>query len=589
MELALSNSWGLLGLLAIPVIIAIHFLQRRSRSYIVSTLFLVPVNSMQARSGSRFQFWRNSASFWMQLLAALLLTWILAQPRWVAADFRQRVVIIYDSSVSMQAFDSEVEEGLRDIVDRVGRLSQRTEWVLLPSDAREGLLYRGVEAADFLGAALSYQPEAGKHSLEAAFRMAAQLDAEGQQRVILLTDHIPESVPGSVELFAVGHSVPNVGFSGLRVESRDGVPVWRASVRNYEDQPVHLNWQLKVGDQAPVQATLDLAARGTKVLTSGFPQEADLAVTLQLPDDAFALDNQIMILQPTRKEVKHVLSASSDFVDQFSPIINSVTQATLKTDAEDAHFLWVAGSEKGLSFEGVPYTVQFAAQDAENLSRVQGFYTVERDPLMDGLNWNSLVYSPLSESISLRENERVLLWHDQQPLISIRERAIGRDLYFNFDPLRSNALQLPGFLILINRFVTDGEATLPLAYRANFEGNQSLGFERLQLEREDRLELFDRSVSDEGRAIVHGHIERAPVTATRLVATLNDAPLLEASVFFAETTEADFSNAASVNTLTEKNRALVENNSREDFLTPVWLFLLVTVLLLNWYFCSKGR
>lgn len=589
MELTLSNPWGLLGLLAIPVVIAIHFLQRRSRSYVVSTLFLVPVNPMEARSGSRFQFWRNSASFWMQILAVLLLTWILAQPRWIAADFRQRVVLIYDSSVSMQAFEAEVDAGLAEMVDDLERMSRRNEWILLPSNLREGMIYRGVDAGAFLEEAKRYRPEAGQHSLEGVLRFASEIGSGGQQRVIFLTDHIPESLPGSVELYAVGRSLDNVGFSGLRVESREGLPMWRASVRNYGGQAVSLQWQLSAGDAVPVTANLELLPRSTKVLTSRFPDDSDLAVALQLPDDAFAPDNRITVFQPKRKEVRHVLSGSAEFAEILSPVIESVAETSLGTEADEAHFIWTSGPDRmGVSHEA-RYTVQFAQQSADDPNRVQGFYAVESDPLMDGLNWNSLVYSPLAGAFEIGEDERALLWHDEVPLILIRDRIDGRDLFFNFDPLRSNALRLPGFLILLNRFVAEGEGTLPLASRENFEGNQSLGFERLTLDRSDQIALRDLSAEEVATQIPMGRVVRAPVMATELEATLNGEPLLEASVFFAETTEADFSAAASANNLVEKNRELIENNSREDFLTPVWLILLAVALLLNWYFCSKGR
>ncbi|MGJ8641571.1 MAG: BatA domain-containing protein [Opitutaceae bacterium] len=588
MELTLSNPWGLLGLLAIPVIIAIHFLQRRSRTYVISTLFLVPQSPMQARSGSRFQFWRNSVSFWMQILAALLLTWLLVQPRWIAADFRQRVVVIYDSSVSMQAFPEAVESGLKEIVEAMTSISKRNEWILLPSEMRDGVLYRGDDADAFIEQAMTYVPSAGQHSLDTAFRLAAELGSDGVQRVIFLTDHINEVPPG-VELVAIGLPLENVGFSGLSIETRDGVPMWRASVRNYGTQAKQLTWQLMVDGGLPVEATLDIPAGSTKVLTSRFPEAADAAVQLQLPDDAFKPDNRITIFQPQRKSVNHVMKEIGAFTERLLPVVESVAGSALATVPDGAHFIWSRiGSVDGANSEA-PFTVQFAQQDPDNLKRMQGFYTVESDPLMDGLNWNSLVYCPLDETRELQANERPLLWHDKVPLISIRERSNGRDLYFNFDPHVSNALRLPGFLVLLNRFVVEGEATLALPYRDNFEGNQSLGLEHLRLDSLDELKFVDSLDPSTDQSISRGQTVRAPILASTFSVELNDESFLEASVYFAETTEADFKNADSANALIEKSIELVKNNSREDFLAPVWLVLLAAVFLLNWYFIAKGR
>jgi len=88
----------------LPTLVIIHFLQRQSRRVEISTLFLLEREDVQSRAGRRLQRWRNSRLFWWQVLAVLLLAWLLSEPRWVEAGTLQRIALVLDSSLSMDAF-----------------------------------------------------------------------------------------------------------------------------------------------------------------------------------------------------------------------------------------------------------------------------------------------------------------------------------------------------------------------------------------------------------------------------------------------------------------------------------------------------
>jgi len=583
MQLTLSTPIGLLALLGIPLVAAIHFLQRRSRQLRVSTLFLVPEREMEARRGAQFQFWRSSLSFWLQILVVLLIAWMLAGPRWVASDYRQRVTVVYDASVSMQAFDEAAEGALGEMVRSVSRIFSRTEWILIPSDARLGPIYRGTESGAFLEAARGFEPESGTHAFDEAFRRAGELDEDGRGRTIFLTDHVPETIPYGVELLAVGEPTENVGFAGLSVEGTgDGGDRWRATVRNYGERAVTLQWTLRAGERPPVEATLEIAARSTKVLTSVFPDSSE-AVELRLPEDGFAPDNRIRFLRPEPKITRHAPRGGEGFTENVRRLVRSVSEASPTFVESGAHFAWVEGTGGATP---APYRIVFPSA-AETPRRLQGLYTVEPDPLTKGLNWNALTYAPTEAPLEAMPEDRVLIWHQSRPLLRLRERAGERALIFGFDPLQSNALRLPAFVVLLNRFVKQCEARLPVYERRNFEGGESLGFERLH--RPPGAELSFRTRSGEEPRIWKGGVVRAPITSGRIEAWLDGKPLLDGAVFFTEVREADLGEAATRESLRAANERMIRNNSREDFLTPLWLLLLGGALLAIWHFHSKGR
>ena len=128
--------------MGLPLLVVIHTLQQRSRSEVVSTLFLLEKLAPESRGGRTWDRWRTSRVFWLQALAVLLATWVLAEPRWVRGESAQTVVLVLDSAVSMEAFREEaVRAAEAKIAGSAGRAG-RTEWVVLTSDPRQPPLYR---------------------------------------------------------------------------------------------------------------------------------------------------------------------------------------------------------------------------------------------------------------------------------------------------------------------------------------------------------------------------------------------------------------------------------------------------------------
>src|SRR5215218_6938180 len=93
-----ANPAGLWLLLGVPAILAIHYLQQRAKVARTSTWFLIEKLAPDSARGRTWDRLRSSRALWLQLLAALLATWVLAEPRWVRAESSQTVVVILDAS-----------------------------------------------------------------------------------------------------------------------------------------------------------------------------------------------------------------------------------------------------------------------------------------------------------------------------------------------------------------------------------------------------------------------------------------------------------------------------------------------------------
>ena len=103
-----ANPLGLWALMGIPVIILIHFLQRKAMILPVSTLFLLEKTQREASTGRNFDRITHSIPLWMQILGVMLLAWLLAEPRFPMARSTQRIAIVVDSSASMAVFQEKM-------------------------------------------------------------------------------------------------------------------------------------------------------------------------------------------------------------------------------------------------------------------------------------------------------------------------------------------------------------------------------------------------------------------------------------------------------------------------------------------------
>ena len=101
--LVFANPLGLLALLALPAVVGLHLFRRRFTPRPVSATFLWAPMDRAAHAGRKPAPLHRSPSFWLELLAVLLLALVLAGPRGCGGGDVVHAVIILDGSASMSA------------------------------------------------------------------------------------------------------------------------------------------------------------------------------------------------------------------------------------------------------------------------------------------------------------------------------------------------------------------------------------------------------------------------------------------------------------------------------------------------------
>jgi hypothetical protein len=578
--------WCLLGL---PAVLAIHFLQRRSRREVVTTLFLLQQMRRESEIGNRFERLRSSIPLWLQLLMVLLFTWLLAGPRWLKKDAVQRIAIVLDASASMSTFRGDAESAVRHTLSTLLSPLARVELSLLSSDPGQPALYHGASQADLAAALPQWQPLLGVHDFTPSLRTARGLVGT-QGSIVLISDHLlAEALPFEAALVSIGHEVANVGWAGVTVEEKDDQLFWRALLRNYSAQPQDREWRAVSGGKTSAPAKLTLAPQESRTLSGPFPPEDELR--LSLTTDAFTFDDNLPLLRPKPKilglhvPALPVQDGSAELLELFGKFADT-RLATSAAEADVRGIVWPPSIALGADQDAIVFA---SPAKGESSAWLRGSIVAEAHPLIDGLNWQSLLVRE-GMIVPRDKRDRVLLWQADRPLISLRRTAAGaQQLFCHFDLLSSNARKLPALAVLLHRFLQTIRQEKIAPESANFDLRQRLTLAHLRGEKAAPLQLTTRTPSTTiSIPTAQAHLLRAPAQPGFFEVRQGDTLLLQGAAQFADAREAELQQAKPFQDLSKLKLVQTETTHEADTHWQLWLLLLLATLLGSWWW-SRDR
>lgn len=566
-ELTFGNPAGAWALLGLVVVAAIHLLQRQSRRVTVTTRFLLETLQPVSAHGRRIERIRNSLPLWLQLLIVLIATWILLQPRWLAPDTRQTVVVVLDSSLSMDAFREEIARRLSVELPLLAGAARATNWVVIESDPARPRLYAGPSLDGAMNAVEEWRPRLGSHDIEPVLRLANALAGRGGSVVFVSDREI--ALPSGIQWLGVGAPIPNVGWLGARVDDVG----WTALVRNHDSSPATRTWAVRdADDQIGPQTSVTLQGGETRKLSGLFPDQTD-RVTLELSPDRFDADDQLPIVRPAAKELGVAVRSG----DRLGPFLERLRSSLADAIAVDENpDLQLVEFDVSAALEIPSASMVFAADPEPRSKLLPGVVVAEDHPLVTNLSWQGLLVRD-SQLVRALDGDDVLLWHGDRPLIFLRGRGSDQSLVINFDVSQSNADRIPAFIVLLNRFVDRVRAEKVGFMRANFDVNQPLDV---------------ATTPDGSPPVIEGRDDgmlRAPERAGFFTVTEDGVARLEGSAQFADPREAEFHQAASGGSLAATASDLLEQNSRPSSLTPAFLLVLFGVVLGSWWAVERRK
>ena len=596
MSFFLANPWGLLALAAIPAIVAIHFLQEQSRRVRASTLFLLEHARPTSEKGFRIERFHNSLPFWMQLLAASALAWLLADPRWVRAEPRQTVAVVLDSSASMQAFRQESLEALAERLGSWEAVASRTDWHLLETGPRRPQLYAGQSLAKLRAAAEDrWQPVLGSHSFTDAIAAARALVPAGGGGVLLVTDRTAD-LPADVAVLSVAAAIDNVGFSGGRVEATASGHAWRVLITNHSSSAQTRELSMRAAGSggladgpplAPPQS-IELAAGQSRSFTAEWPADGPEQIVLALNEDRFSLDDTLPLVMPVLRQVRlanRLQGPAGELLEKMLSAADGVEQIDESSEADlvvdrlesaataDAVLVAVGSKVTETADETLPATA-LAEEAPETPGLDPAWVAAEDHPLVADLGWGSLLSGPAGdEPLSLSDTP--LLWKGGRPLAFLRSapRADGQrldTLVLNWDLTGSTASRTAAVVVLLARFVERVREGIPRSWAANVETGQAIPLPGGRQTRAPETPGFFT----------------VPITSPSSLAAASGTdeprPLLSGAAQFADARECDFRDCTPLDTLESIQMERIVKRSVADPWAPLWIAVAAAALLISW-------
>jgi hypothetical protein len=580
-SLIFANPAGWWALLALPAVLAIHFLQERSRHRRTATLFLLEHATPLSVTGPRWTRLRQSIPLWLQLLAALLLAWLLAQPRWIRPDTRQSVVLVLDSTASLSAFRDVTRSAIERALRQLASSAALTEWTLIETDTRRPVLYRGTDPAALLAALQRWNPVLGDLDPAPALRLAQTLVRE-QGVVVLVTDR-PAAVPGDVAVLSAAEPADNTGFAGLTVTVTNGQSVWRALLRNLGTRPREVEWHLELGAQSTPGQRVSLAPGASTILEGPFPAGTNTAFLVASPD-RFTLDDRVPLVRPLRKTIAVTTRDSTGLKEALDRIVNSLPDVRSVPFPPEADVV-LARMESARPFLPEQPAILFATGDT-NRTGAPGWVIATDDPLVREAGWASLV-GAVPAGLEQNADDIPLIWLGREPL-AVRRRASNgvESVLVNFDISTANAPRLPALVLLVRRFLEEVRSRKVAFTRDHFECNQLLALAANT--NGGPVTLQRAGAPPQSLPAGSASLLRAPDEPCHFTVMQGTNRLLEGAAHFADAREADLRQAGPADGLAAVTRAAQRQNSEADPFTPVWILAFLACVAGAWRFSRGG-
>lgn len=475
-----TNPIGLLALLAIPTVLALHWFRRRFRERKVAGLFLFPREALVADAGRTRTTLLRSWSLLLELLAVLVLALVFSGLTCGARDTSKHLVVVLDHSASMGA------KGLSRTIVEKAREAVRARMKALGGDARVTLIASGAHPEIVVGPHATqseaegylerFAPQSPSHDISIALDLARDLADDGDE-VVLVTDDAALAPPG-IDLEAVGEPLGNVAIVNARRLREDGKERLVFDLRAFSDTPRSGQYRIRTLDGAELLAQpWELASNGSRSfaleLPSGTPE-----IELALDEDELAIDDRAILLpEPSGiVNVTMLLDDETKALLELERALGAIERIAFVSDPAAANLVFanVPGELRAWQTE-VDIKSKPSATTPEAISDWIGPFLVERrHPLLDGVLLEGVVWSAPDGSLP----GIPLVLAGDQPLLSESTEGTAVRIHLALVGERSNLPNAPDWPILLSNVVRGARTRLPGLERVNLTLGESIEFRR---------------------------------------------------------------------------------------------------------------
>jgi hypothetical protein len=492
--MSFANPWGLLGLLAVPAILILHLYYRRFPPLLIGGLHLWGVQTQVREAGRRRERLPITASLLLELLAAAVLSLVLAQPRWAESRRVEHVIVVLDNSASMQARPpgrrSFREEAVEEIVRRFQRLPSGSVATLIVTGRRPELLTEpAVPLARAQAELDGWNPQAVAHDFEPAWDLAAQL-SESSGRIVFLTNHLPAKsapTPKTMEIVSLGQALENTAITAARWTFDPKANKGRVFLRiaNSGKKATEVQVRGRHGEQELFAKTLSLQAGADASLETDVRGGlGELTVDTHSPGDGLEVDNHVTLIEPKVRTVTIAISLPADHaaVRPVQRALAGISETQFGSPGDAQLLIGEAAklppSQTGLTWLGIGPIDGSEAARKQSKDLVGPYLLEKRHPLLDGVVLGGVVFGGVQPvAVAGKPLEATPLVSAGKQLLLSRLTGTQTAAYLlNLDFARSNLAESPDWPILVKNLVEMCRDALPGLKRWNYRLNEEITF-----------------------------------------------------------------------------------------------------------------
>ena len=460
--------WGLLGLLAVPVLVALSLWRWRRREVSVSSLLLWRDVAAAWREAPKAQRRRRvDPLLVLRVALAVVLTAALCGLAWVRPErVARRLVIVADLSASMAARRPDggtrwqaCADALRALIDRAGADGRVT---VVPLGPNFGLVRRrdsGLKAlADLAPTSARLEPSELVNAATNALR-----EHPGAV-VVVATDQRLEGLPEGVHVLATGGTTDNRGVVALAARRRpDRVHEVLVGVANASSREASVEVVLSGDGKELGRQRTAVPARGRSEVIFEASLDAVSELAAQLSGrDGLAADDRAWLRRRTRAERVAWIGEASPALHRALAVQEDVEVVEGATDSDGV----LADCDLAVYYRVVPRRfgrgrlVVVAPRESVGQLRLageadvgEGAVAAPRDPLMAAVKLDGVRIGRVARA-ALPGNFDTLASAGDVPLIGRWREGEAEVIYVAIDPARSNWPLTPSFPIFWANVVT---------------------------------------------------------------------------------------------------------------------------------------
>lgn len=482
-----ANPWGLLGLFALPAIAFIHLYQRRYPPLYVGGLFLWATETQVRVPGRRRDRLPLTRTLIIELLAALILSFVLADPRFGEWDKATHLVAILDHSASMQG-QATGEPAFRDaaiqeLERRLAKLPRQSAVTLIRTGTPPVTLIRRGTVEEARQVLKLWQPTAPQHRIESAWEELGEQLVEESGSILFLTDQMPEPqrIPKNLEVVSVGRKLDNVAFDAARWTFDSGTGKGTVFIR------------LQNFGRTAADCVLVAAAKGQEILRQPLAIAADKAQAVELPvpgglgtltlsiqktEDGSRFDNQIQLVEPKIRTVKLAVQLPAGETQREVQRVLRITPDVSLTDVAAAQLIigpagTLPESKPSLWWLGIG-PLSMAEADRNAAKDLLGPYLIDkRHPLTEGVVLGGVVWGGVQP---VKYDVVPIISAGQTPLLAQLRGTQTTAFVLNIDLAKSNIIESPDWPVLIDNLIEQRRDALPGLRRWNYRIGEVVRF-----------------------------------------------------------------------------------------------------------------